>query len=204
METMKSEVRYSGSDARDEGRQAPSGGNHWRRARGGGSTGPTTLLLTGSGETGGLTASTNRWWTRLAARALASSLDRQLAEGASPESNRLLAARAQVLVTPAMRQTHADDLDRVLARATTPPVPRTPRASVNRQALVACQASMADVRERLLGRSPVPARGVATVGCLLRDGTGPLYNRHLPALRLDAVLTRIIGELDPLSADAPW
>ncbi len=83
-------------------------------------------------------------------------------------------------------------------------MPRTPRTPLNRQAIVGCRAALAEVRDRLLGLSPVPARGVATVGCLLRDGTGPLYNRRLSAHGLDAVLRQIAGQLDPLGGDPPW
>ena len=67
-------------------------------------TGQTTLLLIDADNSQQLTARCSRGWIRLASRLLASSLDYKLAEGQSPESSRLLAARAQVLVAPASRR----------------------------------------------------------------------------------------------------
>ncbi len=76
-----------------------------------------TLLLIDPHRPHRLQPSPNRRWTRLFARMLASSLDRRLAQGIPPERSRLLAARAQVLASPAMRAALAADLERVAARS---------------------------------------------------------------------------------------
>src|SRR3974390_137881 len=83
----------------------------------GSSTGRTTLLLVSSDGPHRLSASSSGWSIRLAVRLRASSLDRQLAHGRAPESNRLLALRAQVLVTPVMRQALADLWGNLLTQA---------------------------------------------------------------------------------------
>jgi hypothetical protein len=114
-------------------------------------------------------------WERLASRARASSLDRQLASGRLPETSPLLALRAQSLVRPPHRQSLARCIQRILDDAARPtprlsPVISPPRRSLN---------NAADVLTRLVdclcSPGPVSACGVAKVRTLLSDGTGPLY-----------------------------
>ena len=160
---------------------------------------PTTLVLVEAGGTRRLAAATEWPWTRLALRLLASSLDRQLAEGRSPESNARLGARARMLVAPAVRHEYARLVAHLEEQARRPPVMRSPRWPLNRVAVAACAPGLAEVRRRLAGHQPVPAHGIALAGRLLGDGTGPLYNRRLSARHLDGrALDAIIEQLDPL------
>ncbi len=64
----------------------------------------STLLTVSPDSNPQLVSSRNGRRSRMAARLLAFHLDDQLARGGSPESNRLLAARAQELVAPDMRE----------------------------------------------------------------------------------------------------
>jgi hypothetical protein len=141
-----------------------------------------------------LHASRNRGWTRLASRLLASSLDRQLAQGRSPESNRLLAARALALVSPAQRAELAADLARVDERSRQAAVPRSPRVAVNRHAIVACRPVLEQAQDALVTPRPTSARGVAIISRLLSDGTGPLYNYR----RSSELLPTLIEAIDQL------
>ncbi len=138
--------------------------------------GPPLLVLTDPDDSGRLVASPNRRWVRLATRLFASSLDRQLADGQPPETHRLRAARADALVSMAMRREMAEDLTNVLAQARRAPGGATPRAPLNRDSIAACGPEIEDTRRALLASRPISARGTAMVSCLLSDGTGPLYN----------------------------
>jgi len=156
---------------------------------------PATLLLTDPDNPEQLIARHNRGWICLVARFLASSLDRQLAEGRSPESHRLLAARAQVLVSPVMRRELVDSWENLLVQARRPPAMRDPRAPCNRQAIIECECDIRELRKALLTPLPVPARGPAMASWLLRDGAGPIYNRHRFG-DLGATLRETITQLD--------
>ena len=59
-------------------------------------------------DLGRLTVQRLRPWHRLMARCLAPSLDRRLADGARPEANAVLAARAMVLTSLSYRRTIYD------------------------------------------------------------------------------------------------
>src|ERR1700733_15192795 len=73
---------------------------------------------------------------RALARAFGGRLDRRLAAGRSPESARLLAARAQDLVSPATRQALADDWEYVLDRAKNAPAPAPGQMALHRDWIV--------------------------------------------------------------------
>jgi len=156
---------------------------------------PATLLLTDPDNPEQLTARHLRRWICLIARFLASSLDRQLAEGRSPESHRLLAARAQVLVSPVMRRELVDSWENLLVQARRSPVMRDPRAPFNRQGIIECECDIQEMLKALLTPSPVPARGMAMASWLLRDGGGPIYNRYRSG-ELGATLRETITQLD--------
>jgi hypothetical protein len=158
-------------------------------------TGPPLLVLTDPDNSGRLMASPNRRWVRLATRLFASSLDRQLAQGHSPETHRLRAARADVLVSMATRHELAEDLTNVLAQAQRAPAGRDPRAPLNRDSIAACGPEIEDTRRALLAPRPISARGTAMVSCLLSDGTGPLYNSRRSA-ELAAVLKEALAILN--------
>jgi hypothetical protein len=155
-----------------------------------------TLLLIDPDSPAPLTVRSNGRWVRLAVRLLASTLDRQLAEGRPPESNRLLAARAQELVAPATRRALAQNWAHLLKTARTPPPFGTHRVPLNRDGIVACEAEVHPILSAMVDPLPPPARGVAMVSWLLRDGTGPLYQRRRAA-ELAVALREVIAQLDP-------
>jgi hypothetical protein len=156
-----------------------------------------TLLLT-TDCNGRLVASANRRGTRLAAKLLAWNLDGQLAEGRSPESSRLLAARAQALVSLRSRRSIAAQWERLSATAPQPPAVRSARPRINREAVAASEGEIREMCEELLATRPISVRGVAMASRLIEDGTGPLYNRRT-AGRLVGVLRQIVDELAPRS-----
>ncbi len=136
-------------------------------------------------DRGGLTARRLWPWERVLARGQAARLDRELAEGASPEANATLAARAARLTSTEFRRDLAASLRRILAAAGEP-VPaadaRVPLGSARpirvpvRTTRVSQSAPLlAELASRLLEPGPVPVGGVAMVARLLADGTGPLY-----------------------------
>lgn len=159
-------------------------------------SGPETLLLLDRSAPQRLIARINRRWARLAARVLGPSLDGRLARGCSPESSLLLAARAQLLFSPAMRLASAQNWESLLVQARTPPVPRDPRATVNRDAILACESDIGEMLEAVVAPLPTPARGLAMVSRLLSDGTGPVYRRSEPA-ELAIALREATAQLDP-------
>jgi hypothetical protein len=167
-------------------------------------------LLIRPGRPLGLTLRRVRPWARVAARVLAPALDRRLAEGHAPESTVLLAVRAQALVSPGLRRCDARLWGELVKRASLPPAMRSPRAPLNRKAIGECAARLADLRSRLCAPDPVSARGVAMANRLLRDGTGPLYDRRAAPSRLDAALGEIVAAFDDdaagqgLSGSAAW
>jgi len=114
-------------------------------------------------------------WDRLMVRLRALRLDRDLAAGASPEASGALALRAQMLVRTQHRRDLADNARRVLAKATQPGF--SGRAPVCGDRVGDCREEFGELIRRLLATGPVPVRGVAKVGVLLADGTGPLYDR---------------------------
>jgi hypothetical protein len=145
-----------------------------------------------------------RSWHRVLARWRATSLDRALADGAGPEQDVYLAARAMQLTSAKSRRHLADGLRQVLAgaersRSGTGParVPVWPtRVPVRRESVATAAADLAPLPGYLLAAGPVPAQGVAIVRRLLSDGAGPLYreSRHEElrdtAHRAAAALTR--------------
>ena len=155
-----------------------------------------TLLLIDPESPTPLTVRSNAPWVRLAVRLLASTLDRQLAEGRPPESNRLLAARALELVAPATRAALAQNWAHLLKTARTPPPVGAHRVPLNRDGIVACAAEVHQILNALVDPLPPPARGAAMVSWLLRDGTGPLYDRRRSA-ELAASLREVTAQLDP-------
>ena len=137
-------------------------------------------------ERGGLTLRRLRPWHRLAARARAGQLDRELAGGASPEASASLAARAMLLTSMPFRRDLATSLYRiVLAAGEEPPVQyaapkspavaRPPRIPLRQARISRSAGLLTELASRLVEPGPVPVAGVAMVSLLLADGTGPLY-----------------------------
>ena len=157
--------------------------------------GPPLLLLTDPDNPGRLVASPNRRWVRLGTRLFASSLDRQLAHGRSPETHRFRAARAHALVSRAMRLELAADLTNVLTKARRASAVRDPRAPLNRDCIAECGLEIEHTCSALLAPRPISARGAAMISWLLSDGTGPLYNCRCSA-DLAGALNEALAALD--------
>jgi hypothetical protein len=138
-----------------------------------------------------------RWPARTIARLGAPLLDRMLIEGADPAGSTLLAARACQLTSRAHREELADSLRRVLQdalradRRTRPPLTHWMPVYVvpNRGAVKSQAQELQDFVSLLRSRSPLYARGIAMLGRLLSDGTGPVY------VGPPRVLARRLGEV---------
>jgi hypothetical protein len=133
---------------------------------------------------------------RLLARALGASLDRQLAAGGRPESTRLLAARAQHIVSLPRRTGLAGHWDHLLRVARRAPSRRTRAVPVRAAAILAAEPAIRDLMECLTAPLPVAARGVAMAGVLLTDPTSPVYSRSGPRSLTDRLQDAIV-QLDP-------
>ena len=159
----------------------------------------TTLLLIDQDDPRQLTSLRNRRLGRIVARFFASSIDQKLAQGISPESNRLLAARAQMLVSPGMRRSLARSWENLLEQARRPVVARHHRVPINRSSVVTSEPEIREMIDFLLAPLPVPARGTALAISLLVDGTGPVYDPRRSAELVHA-LREAITQLDPATA----
>jgi hypothetical protein len=133
---------------------------------------------------------------RMLARALGASLDHQLATGCPPESSRLLAARAQDIVSLPRRQSLARSWDHLLRVARGAPTRRTPAVPLNAAAIVAAEPAIRELVERLTAPLPVTAQGVAASTLPLTDATSPVYGRQSPDALADLLDAAII-QLDP-------
>lgn len=133
---------------------------------------------------------------RALARAFGFQLDRQLAAGRPPESDRLLAVRAQHLVSPATRQALADDWEHILDIVKRAPAPTLGRMALCRDQVVAAKLEVRKIAQCLRTPLPVAAAGVAAASVLLTDGAGPLHNPRAEVDLRDA-LSLAITQLDP-------
>ena len=126
-----------------------------------------------------------RPWHLMLARFLAARLDRELADGTSPEASASLAARAIRLTSMEFRRDLATSVQRILVAAgQPPPVPASqavaahpPRVPLRRARISQSAALLAELAAQLAEPGPVPVQGVAMVSRLLADGTGPLYRQ---------------------------
>jgi hypothetical protein len=139
-----------------------------------------------------------RPWDRVLAGALAPSLDRQLAAGRPPRSSQALAIRAREIATPAARRELARRWTNVLDQARRQPVPRFVRAPLQRRAVIAAEDDLHAMISVLTSGRPIDTRGAAMASSLLRDGTGPLYNRRSP-VGLGVVVRAATQQMDPLA-----
>jgi hypothetical protein len=133
---------------------------------------------------------------RLLARSLGASLDQQLATGTPPESSRVLAARAQDIVSLPHRESLARSWDHLLRVARRGPIHRTPAVPLNATAILAAEPAIRELVERLTAPLPVPAQGVAAATTPLTDATSPVYGRQSPDA-LASLLDDAINQLDP-------
>jgi hypothetical protein len=130
------------------------------------------------------------------ARALGASLDQQLATGCAPESSRLLAARAQAIVSLPRRASLARSWDHLLRVARRAPARRAPGVPLNAAAILAAEATIRELMERLTAPLPVTAQGVAVATIPLTDATSAVYGRQTPSA-LASLLEDAISQLDP-------
>ena len=156
-----------------------------------------TLLLIDPESPAPLTVRSNGPWVRLAVRLLASTLDRQLAEGRPPESNRLLAARAQELVAPATRGELAQNWAHLLKTARTPPPIGTHRVPLESRRHCRLRGRGPPDTER--PRGPVtPAGPRGGHGELAARATAPAPSTNGAALaELAVALREVTAQLDP-------
>ena len=108
-------------------------------------------------------------------------LDRALARGEDPVTQRTLAVRAGQLVSARGREHVVGALERAIAAA------RAPRAftaavAPNPTAVLRNRSALLDLIDRLRSPEPVAATGVARLLVLLRDGCSPLYTPPRPDL----------------------
>jgi hypothetical protein len=116
---------------------------------------------------------------RLGVRIRRPALDRQLASGASPESNVALAVHARYLCRPEQRRLLARSLSEIGAASEATAASRL-RAPLALHAVAQARAELAAVVDRLAAAGPVDVCGVARIRNLLADGTGPLYRERRP------------------------
>ena len=112
---------------------------------------------------------------RVRVRACRSRLDRELADGCSPDGADLRALRARELIDPLTRHELAISLRRVVADAQLPGA-RLRSVPVNRAALLPWCAGLLGLAERLERPGEVNPCGVARARFLVTDGIGPLYS----------------------------
>jgi hypothetical protein len=155
-----------------------------------------TLVFVDANGLGRLGWRPRRITDRALARTLSFRLDRRLAAGRSPESDRLLAARAQHLVSAATRQGLADDWEYLLYVVRHAPAPTLGRMALRRDQIVAAEPEVRKIAACLRTPLPVAAAGVAAANVLLTDGAGPLHNPHAQLALRDALLGAIT-QLDP-------
>ena len=132
----------------------------------------------------------------------AGELDRQLAAGASPSADALLAIRARRLTGRRHRARVAAGLARTVrdAEATTRGFSAAVRP--DRREVIAARTVLATLERRLHGPEQVSARGVALLESLLTDGTSPLYRPAEPGA-LGSRLRAAAAALEPVALRDP-
>lgn len=145
-----------------------------------------TMLLIDDGRGGvrGVEPShADRFWARLTARRI----DRDLANGGSPDADVVVALHAQRLSGMRERRRLADGLSRALTLSTQPRGTGVGSSIVNRHAVAGAEGDVLDLCRQLLAPGPVSVRGVACVRAMLMSGMGPLYD-IVPGGSLSAAL----------------
>ena len=134
---------------------------------------------------------------RIGSRLLADRLDRTLAAGIEPETDVLLALRAQRIACASARRELAATLRRIVdAACTTAPSPFASPCMAVLPRVVAARRDIEALIAALLAPAPLSAHGVARVRLLLRDGGGPLY-RYEARGDLGAQVRAATAALDP-------
>jgi len=137
------------------------------------------------------------WYERLQSHLCGDRLDRALAAGVPPETDPLLALRAAQISSPKSRSELASLVRRILSSALTPDdSPFRARSMAILPRVRKAQREFETLVERLEAPVPLPARGMAAVKLLLRDGAGPLY-RYESRQSLPRLVRDITDLLDP-------
>jgi hypothetical protein len=116
-------------------------------------------------------------------------LDRELARGCAPETDRMLAVRAMQLASSRMRRLLGRSLRRVASGQ------GSMSSVVARSAVAESAEQRGELTDALLAPEPVPVRGIAMVRLLLTDSSGPLYPPGRPD-ELGAVLRQAATALN--------
>jgi hypothetical protein len=135
-----------------------------------------SMVLLARGGSGAIVGERPRLRDRIAASFGARRLDRELAEGTSPETNVGLALRARRLTEPDRRWSIAGALRRIVRDVEANRTRRLGCVAPNSQAVEAARDELNQLADTLADPGPVAAHGVAQAWLLLTDGTGPLYN----------------------------
>jgi hypothetical protein len=151
------------------------------------------MLLLEDGH-GGVVEVQPRLWDRISYTVHSDQIDRDLADGASPDSTVELSLRAEALTSTAGRQVLADALGR-LAAAAEAATPVRHGLPVSRQRVLEALGEVRELIRRLLAPGPVSVRGVAQAKVLLTTGWAPLRGDR-DADSLVQVLERAIAGLD--------
>jgi hypothetical protein len=132
------------------------------------------------------------------ARIFGTTLDDKLANGCTPETSRLLAARAQLINASANRRKLAENwLDLIICAREAREL-LSPKIPLIRERIIEARTDIESLADAL--RAPIPTvHGVAMARSLLVDGAGPIYNRDC-SVDLGSALWGIIATLDPLTA----
>jgi hypothetical protein len=131
------------------------------------------------------------WPVGLLARLRPRSLDQALIAGGDPARSRSLAARARLLTSSRNRVALAAALERLPGLAP----PSRFRVRPNGEAVAANEQRLRELGALLRADTPVYARGVAEIGQLLSDGTGPLFRGDALAVerRLERARAAMLG-----------
>jgi hypothetical protein len=133
------------------------------------------MLLIDDGQGGARCVEPSRI-DRLRARIAARRLDRDLANGGSPDTDVVVALHARRLLGMRERRRLADGLTHALLVSTRPPASVIVPTVVDRRAVAGAAAEVVELCRHLLTPGPISVRGVACVRALLTNGVGPLYD----------------------------
>jgi hypothetical protein len=137
------------------------------------------------------TTSRGLWGTRMVSGGLSlllgDGLDRELAAGAPPGWSWPLEARARYITAAVPRRRLALGWERLLLVARRPSSCPTIRPPLCRDRILAAEPGILEMSRALSHAGIEAAAGVAAASLLLRDGAGPLYNRHSTTDLDDAV-----------------
>jgi hypothetical protein len=152
------------------------------------------LVLADKRNPGCVLVERSRAATRVRARVRAHALDRELAEGAPPDSSAGLELRAHDLIGSRARLDLALGIRRLLDEAGHPLRPLSFSVPICRRKVRRSSSTLEALADRLVADEPLDARGLAQLRLLLRDGGGPVY--LMPAADdLEPALERVMAAL---------